>query len=197
MTTMLELHRAARAAGRRSDFLATGQTGILIAGAGVPADSVVSDFLAGAIEERAVELAERADWTFVEGQGALNHPAYSAVTLGILHGAMPDALVLCHVPGARTINGWPDCPMPPLERIVRMNEDAAGWLRPTGCPVVGISLLTWGMSDRDAADVIRTTEDATGLPTTDVIRFGADPLLAALTRHRAEVERRRPEGVRA
>jgi uncharacterized NAD-dependent epimerase/dehydratase family protein len=191
MTTMLELHRAARSAGWRSAFLATGQTGILIDGDGVPADSVVSDFLAGAIEEKVVALAERADWTFVEGQGALNHPAYSAVTLGIMHGALPEALILCHIPGSRTINGWPDCPMPPLERIVRMNEDAAGWLRPRGAPVVGISLLTLGMSDHEAVDSVRRTADATGLPTTDVVRFGADTLLAALERHRAETERRR------
>ena len=193
MTTMLELHRAARHTGLRSAFLATGQTGILIAGAGLPADAVVSDFLAGAVEEKVVELAARADWTFVEGQGALNHPAYSAVALGIMHGALPDALILCHIPGSTVINGWPECPIPPLDRVVRMNEDAAGWLRPDGSPVVGISLLTWGMSERDAVAAIRATEDATGLPTTDVVRFGADPLLAAVARHRGEVARRRAE----
>jgi uncharacterized NAD-dependent epimerase/dehydratase family protein len=181
MTTMLELDRAARQSGMSSTFLATGQTGILICGSGLPADAIASDFLAGAVEEQVIECAERFDWTFVEGQGALNHPAYSAVTLGLIHGARPDAMILCHRAGATAIRGWPRCPLPPLERIIRMNEEATGWLD-AAAPVLGISLVTVELPIGQAREAARQIEASTGLPTTDVLRFGAEALLEALRR---------------
>ncbi|WP_020671550.1 DUF1611 domain-containing protein [Amycolatopsis nigrescens] len=185
MTTMLELDRAARQAGLSSTFLATGQTGMMIAGGGLPADGIVSDFLAGAVQEHVVELAERFDWTFVEGQGALNHPAYAAVTVGIMHGALPDAMIMCHAAGATSIEERPDCRLPDLPRLIAANEEMVNLVRPDGdCAVVGVSLRTLGMSDRDAAAAVRQVTEETGLPTTDVIRFGPEPLLAALLAHR-------------
>ena len=185
MTTMLELDRAARRAGMSSTFLATGQTGMMISGGGLPADGIVSDFLAGSVQQHVVELAERFDWTFVEGQGALNHPAYAAVAVGIAHGALPDAMVMCHSAGATTIEGRPDCPLPGLPRLIAANEEMVNLVRPGArCAVVGISLRTLGLSDRAAEAAVREVSEETGLPTTDVIRFGPDPLLKALVAHR-------------
>ncbi|HEY0641146.1 MAG TPA: DUF1611 domain-containing protein [Pseudonocardiaceae bacterium] len=192
MTAMLELDRAARRAGLRSAFLATGQTGMMIAGGGLAADTIVSDFLAGAVQQHVVELATRADWTFVEGQGALNHPAYSAVTLGIMHGALPDALIMCHAAGSTALQGRPDCRLPALSRLVRANEEAVNLVHPRGdCAVVGVALRTLGLSDAEAAAAVREVAAETGLPTTDVVRFGAGELLDALLRHRDGVPDRR------
>lgn len=181
MTTALELHAEAGRRGLDSSFLATGQTGIMIAGDGLPADRVISDFLPGLVERYVLEHAERHDWVFVEGQGALNHPAYSAVTLGLLHGSLPDALILCHQPGTTSLGGLPHCPLPSLAEAVRMNESALGWLAPrTPVRTAGIALATWRLTDREARDAVRAAERETGLPATDPWRFGVGPLLDAL-----------------
>jgi len=184
MTVALELDREARARGLNSAFLATGQTGILIAGRGLPADRVISDFLAGETEYLVLELTSTHDWVFVEGQGALNHPGYSPVTLGLLHGSMPEAMIFCHHAGATAIDGLPHATFPDLKRLIRLNEEVVNILpqkRPS--KVVGIALVTLGMNDEQAQEAIRAIEEETGLPTTDVWRFGAGRLMDALLEH--------------
>jgi D-glutamate N-acetyltransferase len=184
MTASVELDRAARRRGLSSTFVATGQTGILIAGDGVPADRVISDFLPGAVEGVVVPAADAADWVWVEGQGSLLHPAYSAVTLGLLHGAAPDAQILCHEAGRATIRHYERQPIPPLGEVRAIYEQAAAWLKPA--PVVAVVLNTRLLSVAEAHAAIAAAESETGLPTDDPVRFGADHLVEAVT---AAVER--------
>lgn len=181
MTTMLEIQREARVRGLSSEFVATGQTGILIADRGVPADHVISDFLPGAVEAAVVAAASEHDWVFVEGQGALNHPAYSPVTLGIIHGASPDSMILCHRSLSDTLLHEPQCRIPALRELIAINEQAANWLgRAVPSKVVAIALNTSQLSGPTAhAELARVTEE-TRLPTADPVRFGAGPLLDAI-----------------
>lgn len=177
MTACIELDRAAQRRGLSSVFAATGQTGIMISGSGIPVDRFISDFVSGGVEAMVLEFANQHDWVFVEGQGSLNHPAYSAVTLGLLHGAAPDFLILCHEAGRTHIHGY-DVAIPPLSVVREMNEQAVAWLKPA--PVVAISLNTARLSDDEARAAIDATARETGLPVTDPVRFGADALLDAL-----------------
>ncbi len=184
LTTMLEINREAQRRGLNSAFVATGQTGIMIAGNGLPIDHIISDFVAGMVEEMVLDSAARHDWVFVEGQGALNHPGYSPVTLGLLHGSLPDAMIFCHRAGATAIGGYDHCSLPSLSRMIEINEDAVNWLHPKhNSKVVGISLLTYHLSEVEARDEVRRVEDATGIPTTDVLRFGPGTLMDALSMH--------------
>jgi uncharacterized NAD-dependent epimerase/dehydratase family protein len=181
MTVALELDRAARERGLRSVFVPTGQTGIAIAGWGISVDAVVSDFLAGAAERLVVEGARRGDLLWVEGQGALLHPAYSGVTLGLMHGSAPHAYVLCHQAGAAAIEGYPEQPIPPLSELVELHEHASLTARPA--KVVCIALNTRALSEAKARAAVAEAEDETGLPADDPVRFGAGKLLdAALLR---------------
>lgn len=177
MTTMLEVERAARQRGLKSTFVATGQTGIMIWGDGVPLDRVIGDFMAGAMEELTVEAANGADWVFVEGQGSIYHPAYSGVTLALIHGSLPDLMILCHLPSRLQIRGYP-IDIVPLDRAVRDYEIAAGWVKPAR--VVGVSLNTYDLAESEARAAIEEAARVTGLPATDPVRFGAEPLLDAL-----------------
>lgn len=177
MTVAVECDREARRRGLSSVFAATGQTGIMIAGSGIPADRFISDFLAGGVEGMVVPLCENHDWVFVEGQGSLLHPAYSAVTLGLLHGSAPDLLVLCHQAGRTHIRAY-TTPIPPLNRVRAMYEDAASWLK--AAPVVTVALNTYGLDDAGARQAIAAATDETGLPATDPVRYGAGVLIDAL-----------------
>jgi len=184
MSTALEINQEATQRGLNSAFVATGQTGIMISGKGLPVDRIISDFVAGMVEEMVLDFSNTHDWVFVEGQGALNHPGYSPVTLGLIHGSMPDAMIFCHKAGTNGIEGYDNCPFPSLKRMTQINEDAVNWLRPDArSKVVGVSLVTQGLSDEQARDAIKQIEDETGLPTTDVWRFGANVLLDALAKH--------------
>jgi uncharacterized NAD-dependent epimerase/dehydratase family protein len=178
MSVTLELDALARARGLRSTFVATGQTGIAITGWGIAVDHVISDFVNGAAARLVEEGAERADLLFVEGQGALGHPAYSGVTLGLLHGCLPDALILCHRAGATHNDDYPELPIPPLPELVARCEIAASWVRPA--PVAAIALNTRGLSDGEARAAIDAAAAETGLPTADPVRFGAEELLDAV-----------------
>ena len=184
MTVALELDREAASQGLNSAFVATGQTGIVISGNGLPVDRIISDFVAGMVEEMVLDFTNKYDWVFVEGQGALNHPGYSPVTLGLIHGSMPDAMILCHIAGATTIDGYEHCPLPSLTRLIEINEEAVSWLRPDrSSKVVGLSLITHHLNEQEARDAVKQVEDETGLPATDVLRFGADVLMDALSKH--------------
>jgi uncharacterized NAD-dependent epimerase/dehydratase family protein len=187
MTVALELDIEARRRGLSSVFAATGQTGIMISGHGIPADRIISDFIAGMTEEMVLNFSNDYDWVFVEGQGALNHPGYAAVTLGLIHGSMPDAMIFSHKVGTKTIEGFEQCPLPPLPRLIQMNEEAISWLRPDrSSKVVGLALVTHGLSDAEARAAIQQAAEETGLPATDVWRFGAAVLMDALSKHFAQ-----------
>jgi uncharacterized NAD-dependent epimerase/dehydratase family protein len=159
-------------------FAATGQTGILIEGTGIAVDAVVADFIAGAAERLTLEAAEQADIVLVEGQGSLVHPAYSGVTLGLLHGSLPHAMLLCAQPTRTTVNRNPWVPIPPLRELIRLYEQAAEPLRPS--PVIGIALNTFDLSDVEAHEAIERARAETGLPVTDPVRFPTSALAEAI-----------------
>jgi uncharacterized NAD-dependent epimerase/dehydratase family protein len=175
----LELDRVARERGLRSVYVPTGQTGVAIAGWGIAVDHVISDYVAGAAERLVHEGSERGDLLFVEGQGALFHPAYSGVTLGLLHGSAPDRLVLVHKAGATAIRNYPDLPIPPLPELIGAYEGVARRVRPTR--VAAIALNTSELdSDDEAREALAAAEAATGLVADDVVRFGSDRVLEAV-----------------
>jgi uncharacterized NAD-dependent epimerase/dehydratase family protein len=178
MTVSLELDHEAQKRGLRSVFVPTGQTGIAIAGWGISVDAVVSDFLAGASERLVIEGAERGDLLWVEGQGALLHPAYSGVTLGLMHGSAPHAFVLCHLAGSTAIEGYLDDPIPPLSELVELHERASLPARPAR--VACIALNTRDLSEDEARAAVAAAEEETGLPADDPVRFGAARLLDAV-----------------
>jgi uncharacterized NAD-dependent epimerase/dehydratase family protein len=178
MTVSLELDREAQRRGLRSVFVPTGQTGIAIAGWGISVDAVVSDFLAGAAERLVVEGAEKGDLLWVEGQGALVHPAYSGVTLGLMHGSAPHAYVLCHEAGATAIEGYPEHAIPPLGELIELHERASLPARPA--TVACIALNTRSLGEAEARDAVAEAEEETGLPADDPVRFGAAKLLEAV-----------------
>lgn len=184
MSTALDLNAEAQKRGLSSTFLATGQTGMMIANNGLPVDRLISDFAAGLVEEQVLNLSNQYDWVFVEGQGALNHPGYSPVTLSLLHGSMPDALIFCHKAGQTAIDGYEQCLFPSLNRLIEINEDAVSWLRPERrSKVVGISLITNHLNEEEARAAIKRINNETGLPVTDPFRFGVAPLMDALQQH--------------
>jgi uncharacterized NAD-dependent epimerase/dehydratase family protein len=178
----LELDHAARERGLRSVYVPTGQTGVAIAGWGIAVDHVISDYVAGAGERLVLEGAERGDLLFVEGQGALFHPAYSGVTLGLLHGSAPDLLVLVHKAGATHNRHYPDLPIPPLGELIAAYESVAARVRPAR--VAAIALNTSDLDEDAARAAIADAELETGLVSDDVVRFGPgrvlDAVLAAL-----------------
>jgi D-glutamate N-acetyltransferase len=181
MTVALELDRAARACGLRSEFVPTGQTGIAIAGWGISVDAVVSDFLAGAAERLVVEGHERGgELLFVEGQGSLVHPAYSGVTLGLLHGSAPHELILCHLAGTTEVDGYPGHPLPSLAELVALHERTS--LPRRRATVACVALNTRLLSGDDARAAVAAAEAETGLPTDDPVRFGSNRLLDAVVR---------------
>ena len=181
MTASLEIVRALERAGRRAAFVATGQTGIAIAGEGISVDAVIADFVAGAAEQMVCDAAERADWVIVEGQGSLTHPGFSAVTLGLLHGAGPDLMVLCHNAFRMAMKGYESegLPIRGLSELIRIYEDAAAWRRPPGFPparVAAVALNTGDMlrlADERFEQIRREAEKFTNVPVADPIREGA------------------------
>jgi uncharacterized NAD-dependent epimerase/dehydratase family protein len=177
MSVSLELDLLARRRGLKSTFVATGQTGIMIAGSGIAVDRVISDFMAGAIEQIVVPAAQEHDWVFVEGQGSLIHPGYSGVTMGLLHGTAPELMVLCHQPTRTKIRRY-ETPIPPLPEVVRIYDEAARWRAPSR--VVAVALNTYDLDEQGALAAIAEAEETTGLPAQDVVRFGAEKLLDAL-----------------
>ncbi len=179
MTVSLELDRAAQARGLASRFVPTGQTGIAIAGWGIAVDAVVSDFLAGATEQLVVEGHERGgELLMVEGQGSLIHPAYSGVTLGLLHGAAPHALVLCHMAGEKEIEGYPGHPIIPLRELVDLHERMS--LPARRAKVAAIALNTRLLGEDEAREAVAATAAETGLTVDDPVRFGPQRLLDAV-----------------
>jgi uncharacterized NAD-dependent epimerase/dehydratase family protein len=179
MTVSLELDREARSRGIRSEFVPTGQTGMAIAGWGIAVDAVVADFIAGAAEQLVVEGVGRGgEVLFVEGQGSLLHPAYSGVTLGLIHGSAPHAYVLCHMAGESVVDGDERYPIPPLSELVALHERIS--LLPRPAPVLAVALNTRLLDEDAARRAIEETEAETGLPADDPVRFGAGRLVDSL-----------------
>jgi uncharacterized NAD-dependent epimerase/dehydratase family protein len=181
MTVSLELVAAARATGANAEFVATGQTGILIAGWGIAVDRVISDFLSGAAEKLVADSDGSSDVLVVEGQGGLWHPAYAGVTLGLLHGSAPHVLVLCHQAGRTAIEEPPYTELPPLRSMVGAYEEAAATVRPArvACVALNCGDLSSGERERAIAEV----EAETGLPAGDVMAGGAPKLWTAVERY--------------
>ena len=176
MTASLEIVAAARDRGIDAAFVPTGQTGIMIAGWGNPIDRVVSDFTAGAVEEMLVEIGDDHDLLVVEGQGSIIHPAYSAVTCGILHGAMADGLVLCHAAGREVVHGYESFDLPPISEYVDLYEGLAAPVHETA--IVAGALNTKAVSDDDTAvDAVASFGGQIDAPAADPVRHGADSIV--------------------
>ncbi|SIS08990.1 DUF1611 domain-containing protein [Natronorubrum thiooxidans] len=178
MTVSMELARDAREAGYDAAVIPTGQTGIMIEGWGNPIDRVVSDFTAGAVEEMILEKGDEHDYLFVEGQGSIVHPAYSAVTCGILHGSMADKLVLCHDAGREAIHGYESFSLPDLPTYVDLYENLAAPV--AGSEIVAGALNTSNLEDDEAREAVDAYADAIDVPATDVVRFDSETVLDAL-----------------
>ena len=185
MTAQLQLTRKLNDRGIRTRFVPTGQTGIMIEGWGIAVDAVVADFIAGAAEWLTVEGSKDADVVLVEGQGSINHPGYSGVTLGLLHGSCPDALILCHQSTREYIGDYREAAwlrIPQLSEYVRLYETIGAAVHPTR--VIGISLNTYDLSDVEARRACDQAQRETGLPATDPVRFDPGPLLGAIAEER-------------
>lgn len=187
MTAQLQIVRDLNARGLVTRFAATGQTGMLIEGWGIAVDAVVADFIGGATEQLVIEAARGADVVLVEGQGSLIHPAYSGVTLGLLHGACPKAMILCHQSSRSMIGDYggrePWVPIPSLKEMVRIYEDAARLVCPS--KVIAVALNTYDLAEAEARAAIAAAQRETGLPATDPIRFSTAPLVDAVVAARA------------
>ncbi|HEY7828265.1 MAG TPA: DUF1611 domain-containing protein [Candidatus Limnocylindrales bacterium] len=183
MSVALELRRAALEAGLPAVFVPTGQTGMMIDGWGVAVDRVISDFSNGTCEWLVEQAEAKGDWIIVEGQGSLDHPAYSAVTLGLIHGTTPQAMVMVHKPGLAE-HDWDhvpgrEFPLQPLSSFIHLHEQVAGIVAPS--KVVGIALNTSLYPDEaDARRIIAETAVETGLPVDDPVRFGPSRLWAGI-----------------
>ncbi|MFU8776763.1 MAG: N-acetyltransferase DgcN [Roseovarius sp.] len=178
MYTAMAMEREMIAAGMKATFRATGQTGILITGDGVPLDAVIADFMAGSVEWLTPDN-DPDHWDLIEGQGSLFHVSYSGVTMALIHGGQPDALILCHEPTRTHMRGLPDYTPPTLEALRDMALPIARIANPA-CAVVGLSVNTQHMAETEARAYLEKVETAMGLPATDPYRFGAAPLVAAL-----------------
>ena len=184
MTAQLELRDELVRRGHRTSFVATGQTGIFIEGWGIAVDAVVADFIAGAAEQLVLQGAKDHDIVLVEGQGSLIHPGYSGVTLGLLHGSCPDAMILCHQTSREWIGDYsgrePWVRIPPLAELVKIHERTAEPVHPS--KVIGICLNTFDLDEAAARAAVDRASQETGLPATDPVRFDPAPLVDAIIR---------------
>ncbi|MDN3513031.1 MAG: DUF1611 domain-containing protein [Candidatus Brocadia sp.] len=177
MVTSIEIANAAKKRGINACFVATGQTGIMVEGSGIAVDHVISDFISGAAEKLVLDR-NHYQLLSIEGQGAMIHPAYSGVTLGLLHGSAPQGIILCHQPARKTLRHFPTFPILPLPDLIELYEKLAQPVHP--CKVLGISLNCFGMSDHDALQEIQKVEKETNLPAVDPIKFGVNKFMDSI-----------------
>jgi len=175
MYTTLAIERSMRKRGLKADFRATGQTGIFIAGGGIPVDAVIADFISGAVEMIS-PAREDGGWDLIEGQGSLFHPSYAGVTLGLIHGSQPDAVVLCHELTRRNMRGLPGFPLPDLERCLEANLTAARLTNPA-VKAVGIALNTSNVSEQQARAACGEIGERLGLPCEDPVTMGVESIV--------------------
>lgn len=168
--TALSIARAMQLRGIDAEFRATGQTGIMIAGAGMPMDAVVADFVAGAAEMLSPDAAPD-HWDVIEGQGSLSHPSYAGVSLALLHGSQPDVIVVCHEPGRESVVGHPELPMPSVEETIELNLELGRRTNPE-IRCGGVSLNTSRLAEKEADHLIASEEQRLGLPVADPVRGG-------------------------
>ncbi len=180
MTTILEVQKEFEKRGVKNDFIGTGQTGMMISGRGIAVDSIISDYIAGCIEKE-IDASDKegTNYIFVEGQGALTHQGYSGVTFGLMHGTMPDAMIICHQP-TRLKDDY-GIPLPDINRLIRFHEEVINIFKPT--KVVGIGINSIGLTDEQSNAEAKKLEDATGLPAIDAFRFGGKKIADALFRY--------------
>lgn len=179
MLSGIEITKAARTRGLNAEFCPTGQNGIMVWGWGIAIDAVVSDFTAGAAEQIVLEGAKNHDLLIVEGQGSLVHPGYSGVTLSLLHGSMPDALIFCHQPSRDTVARY-TVPLPSITEMIAHYEMLTAPIKPA--KVVCIALNCFDLSEKETVKAITDIEKETGLPATDVVKYGSDKLVDAIQR---------------
>ena len=175
MYTTLAIERRMHELGIAADFRATGQTGILIAGGGIPVDAVVADFISGSVEQLAPARCA-GGWDLIEGQGSLFHPSFAGVSLGLLHGAQADVIVLCHEPGREYMRGLPGRKLPPLDVCLRANLEAAKLTSPK-VVCAGVALNTASLSDADARRVCSEVSQSLQLPCQDPVRHGVNQIV--------------------
>ena len=184
MLVAVELANALKARGHDAKFIATGQTGIMVEGDGVPIDCVVADFVNGAIEKQ-VLAHQHHEMLIVEGQGTLAHPKYSAVTLGLLHGCAPHGMIMCYEPGREALHGMEYVPVKPLPQLIEAYEMMANLISPS--KVIGVALNTRTHTAQQAAVERDRVRKELGLPACDVIRDGPDELVEAILSMRPEL----------
>ena len=178
MYAALAIEREMKARGMKATFRATGQTGIFIVGEGVSVDAVVADFISGATEWLCPEN-DADHWDVIEGQGSLFHASYAGVSMGLLHGAQADTLIMCHEPTRTHMRGLPDYPLPDLGACIRANEEAARLTNPDAV-CVGIAVNTHALAPNEAELFLKETEDKHGLPTIDPVTTGVAPIVDRL-----------------
>ena len=183
MLSGIEVTRAMQARGVDAEFCPTGQNGIMVWGWGTAIDAVVSDFTAGAAEQIVLTGAKDHSLLIVEGQGSLVHPGYSGVTLSLLHGSLPDAMIFCHQPSRKQVARY-TVPLPPLSDMIAQYEAMAAPIKPA--KVIGLALNCFDLSESEAVAAVAAAEAETGLPATDVVRFGADKLVDVIERFQKE-----------
>jgi len=176
MTATIEMVKQMQKIGRSADWVPTGQIGMLIKGKGIAVDTIKGDFISGAIETAVANVDGNFEYLFVEGQGSLQHLGYSAVALGILHGCLPDAMILCH----RSDVGISDYGVntDDLQRMINIHENMLSFIKPA--KVIGIAVNTYNLSDEKAKNQLKEISDKTGLPATDPIRYGTELLTEKL-----------------
>ncbi|MDR9364315.1 MAG: N-acetyltransferase DgcN [Balneolaceae bacterium] len=178
MYTSLALEKEMKAREMNVDFRATGQSGILITGEGVPVDAVIADFMAGSVEWLTPDN-DPDHWDLIEGQGSLFHVSFSGVTMALIHGGQPDALVVCHEPTRTHMRGIPNFGLPTLEEVRDLSLKVARVVNPD-CKVIGISVNTSALNENEAKNYLANVEEQIGLPTVDPYRQGAARLVDAL-----------------
>ena len=176
--TALAIARELEAQGKKATFRASGQTGIMISGGGIPIDAVVADFVSGAAEMLSPDN-DPDHWDIIEGQGSIFHPGYAAVSMGLLMGSQPDAFVVCHQAGRTHISGWPDFELPTIREVIERTIDIGKQTNQT-IHCVGLSINTSKLTEQEAKDFLASLENVFGLPATDPIRFGVENIVKAL-----------------
>ena len=176
--TALAIARELEAQGKKATFRASGQTGIMISGGGIPIDAVVADFVSGAAEMLSPDN-DPDHWDIIEGQGSIFHPGYAAVSMGLLMGSQPDAFVVCHQAGRTHISGWPDFELPTIREVIERTIDIGKQTNQT-IRCVGLSINTSKLTEQEAKDFLASLENVFGLPATDPIRFGVENIVKAL-----------------